>query len=58
MTSIHSLSATQLLAAYANKSLSPVEVTLTYDGGTEMRVARWLSGVTAALLGIASLLLR
>jgi aspartyl-tRNA(Asn)/glutamyl-tRNA(Gln) amidotransferase subunit A len=29
MTSIHSLTATQLLDAYAKKSLSPVEVTLT-----------------------------
>jgi len=29
-----------------------VEVALTYNGGTEMRVARWLSAITALLLGI------
>ncbi len=28
----------------------PVQVTLTYDGGTEMRVARWLCGLTALLV--------
>ncbi|MGH9592209.1 MAG: hypothetical protein ACRD5L_03905, partial [Bryobacteraceae bacterium] len=28
----------------------PVRITLIYDGGTEMRVARWLSGITALLL--------
>jgi hypothetical protein len=36
----------------------PVEIALTYDGGTEMRVAKWLSGITAMLLALAALLLR
>jgi hypothetical protein len=31
----------------------PVQVTLVYDGGKEMRVARWLSGLTALLLVVA-----
>jgi hypothetical protein len=33
----------------------PASISIEYDGGTEMITARWISGVTSALLGIASL---
>jgi len=33
----------------------PASITLDYDGGFEMAAARWISGVTLALLALACL---
>jgi hypothetical protein len=37
------------------KTTGPTSISIDYDGGAEMTAARWISGATLALLGIACL---
>jgi hypothetical protein len=36
----------------------PIQIAVTYDGGTEMRLARWLSAIAAVLLALGCLFFR